>query len=62
MLDKEKRKTIVSILSELGKYTFTAIVIGYFISEKPIAALPLVGGVAFSAVCFITAVIVAKEA
>lgn len=61
MLDKGKRKTLVSIFSELGKYTFTAIVIGYFITDKPISARTLCGAVIFSVSCFVTAVMIAKE-
>ena len=61
MLDREQKKTLVTIFSELGKYSFTAVVIGYFIADNEIGAWTFVGAITFSTICFVSAVALAKE-
>jgi len=61
MLTAAQRKTLITILIEVGKFTTVGMVIGYFVSPRPIAAGVAVAGALFSLVCFVIAVLISKE-
>ena len=61
MLTSAQRKTLVTILVEVGKFTTVAIVIGYFVSPRPIAPGAAIAGALFALACFVIAVLISKE-
>ncbi len=61
MLNIVQRKTLVTILIEVGKFTTVGMVIGYFVSPRPIAAGAAIAGVLFALCCFVVAVLISKE-
>lgn len=60
-MDKEQRKTLVTILIEVGKFTTVGLVIGYFIAPRPISAFTAILGAIFALLCFALAVLTSKE-
>ena len=60
-MDKERRKTLVTVLIEVGKFTTVGLVIGYFVSPRPVGSLTAILGAVFALVCFTLAVILSKE-
>ncbi len=60
-MDKERRKTLVTVLIEVGKFTTVGLVIGYFVSPRPITSLTAILGAVFAMVCFTLAVLLSKE-
>jgi hypothetical protein len=60
-MDKERRKTLVTVLIEIGKFTTGGLVIGYFVSQRPIGGLTAILGAIFALLCFALAVFVSKE-
>ena len=60
-MDKERRKTLVTILIEVGKFTTGGLVVGYFVAPRPISAFVAIGGAAFALACFTWAVFIARE-
>jgi hypothetical protein len=60
-MDKERRKTLVTVLIELGKFTTGGLVIGYFVSPKPIGLSTARWGAVFAFAGFAPAVLIAKE-
>ncbi len=60
-MDKEQRKTLVTVLIELGKFTTGGLVIGYFVSPRPISSFTAILGFVFALVCFALAVLISKE-
>ena len=48
-------------LIEVGKFTTVGMVIGYFVSPRPIAAGVAIAGALFSLGCFVIAVLISKE-
>jgi len=60
-MDKERRKTLVTVLIEVGKFTTVGLVIGYFVAPRPISPLTAVLGAVFALVCFTLAVLISKE-
>lgn len=61
MLNPAQRKTLITILIEVGKFTTVGLVIGYFVAPRPIALGTAIGGAIFAFVCFIIAVLLSKE-
>lgn len=61
MLTPAQRKTLVTILVEVGKFTTVAMVIGYFVSPRPIAPGAAIAGALFALACFVIAVLISKE-
>jgi len=60
-MNKSQIKILKDILIEIGKFSFTGLTIGYFISPKPMSiSVPIVGGL-FSFLCFMGAIILSKE-
>lgn len=60
ILSCEKQKTLVTILIETGKYTFTGLVIGYFALQPSFSPwIAFIGGV-FTVMCYVGAVIAAN--
>jgi len=60
-MDKERRKTLVTVLIEIGKFTTGGLVIGYFASQRPIGLATAVWAAVFAFACFTLAVLVSKE-
>ena len=60
-MDKERRKTLVTVLIELGKFTTGGLVIGYFVSPRPISETAAIWGAILALACFAFAVLVSKE-
>jgi hypothetical protein len=60
-MDKERRKTLVTVLIEIGKFTTGGLVIGYFVSQRPISLPTAIWGAIFALACFTLAVLVSKE-
>lgn len=61
MLKLAQRKTLVTILIEVGKFTTVGIVVGYFVSPRPVAAGVAITGALFSLACFVIAVVISTE-
>ena len=61
LMDKERRKTLVTILIEVGKFTTGGLVIGYFVAPRPISSLTAILGFLFALMCFAAAVLISKE-
>ena len=53
MLNGAQRKTLVTILIEVGKFTTVGMVIGYFVAPRPIAVGVAIAGALFSLCCFV---------
>jgi len=60
-MDKERRKTLVTVLIEIRKFITGGLVIGYFVSQRPISASTAVWGAVFALASFALAVLVPKE-
>ena len=60
-MDISQKKILVTILIEVGKFTFTGIVVGYFISTRIIPSWVVIIGIFFSLLCFMIAVYLSKE-
>jgi len=60
-MDKERRKTLVTVLIEIGKFTTGGLVIGYFVSPRPISLPTAFWGAVLALACFVFAVLVSKE-
>jgi hypothetical protein len=58
---KERRKTLVTVLIEIGKFTTGGLVIGYFVSQRPISEAAAIWGAILALACFVLAVLVSKE-
>jgi len=60
-MDKERRKTLVTVFIEVGKFTTVGLVIGYFVSPRPISPWTAILGAVFALVCFAFAILISKE-
>jgi hypothetical protein len=60
-MDKERRKTLVTVLIEIGKFTTGGLVIGYFVAQRPISEETALLGAIFALLCFALAVYVSRE-
>jgi amino acid transporter len=60
-MDKERRKTLITVLIEIGKFTTGGLVIGYFVSPRPISETAAIWGAILALACFALAVLVSKE-
>ena len=61
MLNSAQRKTLVTILIEVGKFTTVGMVVGYFVSPRPIATGVAIAGALFYLACFVIAVVISME-
>ncbi len=60
VLTHEKRKTLVTILVESGKYSFTGLVIGYFALQPSFSPWVAVIGATFAIFCYTSAIYVSE--
>lgn len=60
-MDKERRKTLITVLIESGKFTTGGLVIGYFVSRRPISQWTVLWGAIFALLCFALTVYISRE-
>ncbi|MBI2986310.1 MAG: hypothetical protein HYY45_06035 [Deltaproteobacteria bacterium] len=51
----------MTVLIEVGKFTTVGLVIGYFVSPRPVDSSTAILGALFALVCFTLAVLLSKE-
>ena len=61
LIRTHKLTLLVTVLIELGKFTTGGLVIGYFVSSRPISSFTAILGSVFALVCFALAVLISKE-